>query len=93
MSIERDGKAMQICCDTCPASFPDNFDADAFREMIAAAKAAGWRIEKRNLATTRDRDTTDLFGKPPQIAAGKAVETYTHTCPSCARGEEPTRLV
>jgi hypothetical protein len=93
MSIERDGKAMQICCDSCPASFPETFEADAFREMIAAAKSAGWRIEKRKAATGRDRDTTDLFGKPPQIATDKAPEPYTHTCPSCVRGEEPRRLL
>lgn len=85
MTIARHETRLQICCDHCPASYPNTYEADDFRVMIADAKTAGWKIAKAAPAR-HSRDTSDLFGAPPRIA-GKASaepEPYTHTCPDCA---------
>lgn len=85
MSIARLDGRQQLCCDTCPASFPSTFADEDFREMIAEAKVAGWQIRKADLPP--ERDTTSLFGRTPRIAGPrKRPEPYTHTCPSCAAG-------
>lgn len=82
MSIARHGERLQICCDTCPASYPNKYSAEDFGVMIADAKTAGWIVRKA--APKRpDKDTRDLFGTAPRVAGGKADEPYTHTCPSC----------
>lgn len=43
MSIERQHGQMCITCDSCDESL-EFFDQDQFDEMIADAKAHGWRI-------------------------------------------------
>lgn len=83
MSIARHGDRMQVCCDTCPTSYPNKYVAGDFGVMIADAKTAGWAIRRAN-PKSPDKDTSDLFGAAPRIAGGKAEEPYTHTCPSCA---------
>lgn len=83
--IARHGSRMQVCCDACPASYPNTYEVENFSVMIADARAAGWVIRKA--APKGDaRDTADLFGKAPRVA-GKAAreEPYTHTCHACAR--------
>lgn len=82
--IARHGSRMQVCCDACPASYPNTYEAEDFGVMVADAKAAGWVIRK---ATPKadTRDTADLFGSAPRVAGKSARdEPYTHTCPSCA---------
>lgn len=85
MSIVRHGARLQICCDSCPASYPNTYEAEDFGVMVADAKTAGWIIRKA-APKADDRDTSDLFGGAPRIA-GKAAreEPFTHTCPACAR--------
>lgn len=84
MIAHYDGRR-QVCCDTCPASYPNTYAAEDFRIMIADAKAAGWSIRKRGPKRASD-DGADLFGQPARIAgpAGKPEDPYIHTCPSCA---------
>lgn len=84
MSIARHGSRMQVCCDSCPASYPNAYEAEDFAVMIADAKTAGWIVRK---APPRGagRDTSDLFGAAPRIAGKPArAEPFTHTCPACA---------
>lgn len=82
MSIARHAERLQVCCDTCPASYPNKYLAEDFGVMITDAKTAGWIIRKA--APMRpDKDTRDLFGTAPRIASGKAEDPFTHTCPSC----------
>ena len=70
----------QVCCDSCPASlalvYPESFEA-----MVARAKRQGWRFQK--VQPRAGKDTTDLFNAPPRVA-GPQVQSFTHTCPSCA---------
>lgn len=47
MTIEALDRERQVCCDGCPASYPNTYGADDFDVMIADAKAAGWMITKR----------------------------------------------
>lgn len=83
--ITRHGSRMQVCCDTCPASYPNTYEAEDFGVMIADAKAAGWVIRKAEPKAAA-RDTADLFGTAPRIAGRPArEEPFTHTCPGCAR--------
>lgn len=84
MTIARHGALMQVCCDTCPASYPNTYAGEDFGVMIADAKAAGWLIRKA--APPRgNADTSDLFGRPPRVAGKpRREEPYTHTCPNCA---------
>lgn len=85
MSIARSGARLQVCCDACPASYPNTYEAGDFSVMILDARAAGWIIRKA-MPKAGDRDTSDLFGSAPRIAGKPArEEPYTHTCPSCAR--------
>lgn len=93
MSIARHHGRMQIVCDHCPASYPNTYAAEDFAAMIADANAAGWIIRKRQVDPSRDRDTSDLFGKTPRIAGGKKPEPYTHTCPSCAHEQQRGSLI
>lgn len=83
MTIARHGARLQVCCDTCPASYPNTYEAEDFGVMVADAKAAGWVIRKA-MPKAPARDTSDLFGAAPRIA-GKPPrdEPYTHTCPAC----------
>lgn len=84
MSIARHGARLQICCDTCPASYPNTYEAADFTVMVADAKAGGWIIRKAQ-PKADIRDTSDLFGSAPRIAGKPArEEPYTHTCPACA---------
>jgi len=93
MTITRHDGRNQICCDACPASYPNTYADEDWSVMIADARAAGWIIRK---AAPKDDagGTSDLFGRPPRIA-GKAArdEPFTHTCPACARPAEGGRLL
>lgn len=90
MSIVRHGARMQVCCDTCPAAYPNTYEQEDFAVMVADAKAAGWIIRKLDLPP--ERDTTSLFGRPPRIAGPKRrPEPYTHTCPDCAGAERTSK--
>lgn len=90
MSIARLDGRMQVCCDNCPASYPNTYAEDDFSVMIADAKGAGWTI--RRAMPSHDRNTTDLFKAPPRIAGGKREDPYTHACPNCAAGAKAARL-
>ena len=94
MSISRHDQRMQITCDACPAAYPNTYAKEDFRVMVADAKAAGWIARKIPAAAAagRDRDTSDLFGKPPRIAGAKS-ESYTHTCPECASADLRGKLI
>ncbi len=83
MSIIRHGSRLQVACDTCPASYPNTYEAEDFGVMVADAKTAGWIIRKAG-PKRDERDTSDLFGSAPRIAGRKADEPYTHSCPDCA---------
>lgn len=43
MSIEREGRQVTFCCDTCPEV---SETGDDFHELLAEAKAEGWRVFK-----------------------------------------------
>lgn len=80
--IARDEGRMQVCCDSCPASYPNTYAEEDFAVMIQDAKAAGWSIRKAIPDGAPEKDTTDLFGSAPKIA-GRKSDPYTHTCPAC----------
>jgi hypothetical protein len=82
--IERHEGKMQITCDTCPASFPQTYAEEDFRQMISDAKAARWVFRQVKPDADR-RDTSDLFGAAPRIAGNARKQAYIHTCPACAR--------
>lgn len=89
MTIARLNQRMQLCCDTCPASYPNTYAADEFDVMIADARTAGWSIRKAPQPKP-DRDTSDLFGRAPRIAGGaKKPDPFIHTCPACANPARP----
>lgn len=82
MIVRHDGK-LQVCCDTCPASYPNTYAAEDFNVMILDARAAGWSIRKAQPKGPY-RDTSDLFGTAPRVAGKpQRAEPYTHTCPAC----------
>lgn len=90
MSIARHSGRLQVCCDTCPASYPNTYAAEDFAVMISDAKTGGWEIRKLTLPPRRD--TSDLFGAAPRIAGNaKRQEPYAHTCPDCAAAERDRR--
>lgn len=91
MSIARLNGRMQLCCDSCPASYPNAYAADEFDVMIADAKTAGWSIRKARQAAS-ERDTTDLFGGKPRVAGAKRHDPYVHSCPSCVAPTESAGL-
>jgi len=92
MTIAHHDGRNQVCCDNCPASYPNSYLDEDWGVMIADAKAAGWSIRKA--APRRDAgNTADLFGKPPRNAGGVREEPYTHTCPACARPADGGRLL
>lgn len=82
MSIVTEDGRQQICCDNCPASYPNTYAGDDFRVMIADAKAAGWSIRPVQQKPP-GKDTSDLFGAPPRVAGGQASDKWTHACPVC----------
>ena len=85
MTIARHDGQLQICCDSCPASYPNSYAAEDFGVMVSDAKAAGWVIRKAQQKGDA-RDTSDLFGRAPRIAGKPArEEPFAHTCPACAR--------
>lgn len=84
MSIARHNGLMQVCCDACPASFPETYAVEDFDAMISDARAAGWNIRLAE-PTKRDRNTADLFGSPPRLANVKPGERFAHTCPTCLK--------
>lgn len=49
MTIQRDGREMQIECDSCPAT-TDMFNKTDFSAMVACAKSDGWVIAPDNNA-------------------------------------------
>lgn len=82
MTIARHDGWLQVCCDSCPASYPNTYAAEDFAVMVADAKAAGWRVVRRQLPA--EPDTAGLFGRAPRIAGlRRQPEPYTHTCPAC----------
>lgn len=81
--IEQHEGRIQICCDTCPASMPEAFLVDSFREMVEAAKKAGWLVRPVK-PRPAEEDTATLFGRAPRVA-GKPQPKFTHTCPACAK--------
>ncbi|WP_309086426.1 hypothetical protein [Chelativorans sp.] len=92
--IERHEHRQQVCCDSCPSSYPNTYADEDFGVMIADAKTAGWIIRKAK-PPAADGDTGELFGAPPRLTrpAGAAQQPYTHTCPDCAaRGSIEGRL-
>ena len=89
MSIARENDKLQVCCDTCPASYPNTYAAEDFAVMVADAKTGGWIIQKAGPASasasaSADASPQDLFASTPRIAGKPAAERFTHTCPSCA---------
>lgn len=80
--IAREGNLTQVCCDSCPASYPNTYADEDFAVMIADARTAGWIIRKALPAG--GQDTSDLFGRPPKVAGTARPQPYTHTCPACA---------
>lgn len=84
MSIERHEGRMQVCCDTCPASYPNTYAQEDFDVMIADARTAGWRIRKAKPPATAE-GTASLF-ETPRLARrpGDRPQPYIHTCPDCA---------
>lgn len=83
MSIARENGRLQVCCDSCPASYPNTYLAEDFSVMIADAKIAGWVIRKA-VPAQDDGATSDLFGTRPRVIGRAAAEPYSHTCPDCA---------
>jgi len=75
----------QVCCDSCPASYPNTYAAEDWDVMISDAKTAGWVI-RRAKPIAAERDTSDLFGSAPRVARKASAEPqpFTHTCPDCA---------
>ncbi|WP_265518930.1 hypothetical protein [Nitratireductor luteus] len=93
MTIARhDGKS-QVCCDTCPASYPNTYADEDFRVMITDAKTAGWSIRKAQ-PPVNDEGTASLFGDKPRLARkeGETPQPYVHTCPDCAADERQRLL-
>lgn len=85
MTIVRHDTRRQVCCDTCPASYPNTYEAEDFAVMITDARSAGWIIRKAQIKGAGN-NTNDLFGTTPRLAStGTREEPYTHTCPSCAK--------
>lgn len=90
MSIARHEGRNKVCCDTCPAAYPNTYaDAD-WSVMISDARTAGWKIRK--VRPDSGRDTSDLFGKPPRIAGNPQSDPFTHACPDCARPDDDRGL-
>lgn len=85
MSIERHKNQLQVCCDTCPAGYPNTYAAEDFDVMISDARTAGWRISRAPVEASSKADTADLFGSAPKIAAKTSdhQQRFIHTCPSC----------
>lgn len=44
MTIQRDGREMEIECDSCPNT-TDTYDKNDFNTMVAVAKDDGWEIK------------------------------------------------
>lgn len=84
MSIAEHDDRLQVCCDACPASYPNTYARADFDVMIADAKAGGWRVRKVSADVGRDHGTSDLFGRAPRIAGARRHDPYSHTCPACA---------
>lgn len=82
MTIARHNNLNQVCCDTCPASYPNTYADEDWGVMIADAKTAGWII--RPIKPADSRNTSDLFGKPPRVAGASKAQPFSHTCPACA---------
>lgn len=80
--IERHGNLNQVCCDTCPASYPNTYADEDWSVMIADAKAAGWMIRAARPDADK-RDTTDLFGSAPRVAGNTKPQRFMHFCPAC----------
>jgi predicted RNA-binding Zn-ribbon protein involved in translation (DUF1610 family) len=47
MTIERDGRERMISCESCSSTLAP-FDQDEFNEMVADAKAHGWKIRNED---------------------------------------------
>ncbi len=87
MTIARHNNLNQVCCDTCPASYPNTYADEDWGVMIADAKTAGWII--RPVKPAAGADTSDLFGKPPRGAGSSKAQPFSHTCPDCANPRAP----
>ncbi len=91
MTIARHKNLNQVCCDSCPASYPNTYADEDWGVMISDAKTAGWII--RPVRPAAGRDTSDLFGRPPRIAGAAKAERWSHTCPNCANPITEGRLL
>jgi hypothetical protein len=85
--IERVDGRNQVCCDTCPASYPNTYADEDFAVMVSDAKTAGWLIRPAK-PKVEAKDTSDLFGSKPRIAGNAKPQPYTHTCPACQQPED-----
>lgn len=85
--IESQDGRQQVCCDTCPASYPNTYAAEDFAVMIADARAAGWSIRKVGPEADRTGGTNDLFGRPARIAGAAKRQPFTHACPDCRHAD------
>lgn len=86
--IESHENRVQICCDCCPASYPNTYAREDFAVMVADAKAAGWLVRKALPSKGITQDTADLFGTAPRIAGPKEQQAYVHTCPACRQHDQ-----
>ncbi|MFC6489676.1 hypothetical protein [Nitratireductor sp. GCM10026969] len=66
--IEHHEAKNQVCCDSCPACYPNTYADEDFAVMIADVKTAGWIIRKLKADPNRDTDTAELFGAEPRLA-------------------------
>ncbi|EKF17099.1 hypothetical protein [Nitratireductor pacificus] len=92
MTVARHESRLQVCCDHCPASYPNTYAAEDFDVMIADARTAGWRIVRALPDAGSGGDTADLFGGAPRIAgARQEKQPYLHICPACQRAAADDR--
>ncbi|EKF44017.1 hypothetical protein NA8A_04375 [Nitratireductor indicus C115] len=92
MSITRHKSRLQVCCDHCPASYPNTYEAEDFDVMISDARTAGWRIVKAKVDAGTGDDTSDLFGQAPRVAGKKPdKQGYLHICPDCQKAPNVDR--
>lgn len=88
--IERHDNLNQVCCDTCPANYPNTYADQDWSVMIADAKTAGWMIRPAKPDADR-RDTSDLFGNAPRVAGATKPQRFMHFCPTCKLGQHEER--
>lgn len=84
MTIERADNRSLICCDRCPASYPNTYADEDFNVMIADIRTAGWRVVKAKIDSAEGEGTAELFGAAPRAAGNTSDrQPYIHICPAC----------